>query len=151
MSIYSLLISIKPEHAKKIFSGEKTVELRRVRPKLSNGDAVLVYVSSPTMALVGAFEVDRVIELSPESLWEEVKISAGITLDVFSAYYKGTDKAFGIVIKKSWNFDTPLSLENLKSKWINFHPPQSYKYISAQEINLLRVSFNLNTICNLPT
>lgn len=137
MSIYSLLISVRPEHAKKIFAGEKTVELRRVRPKIFSGDTVLIYVSSPTMALMGAFEVDRVIESNPESLWKEVKMNAGISLDDFSAYYKGTDKAFGIVIKKSWNFETPLTLENLKSKWINFHPPQSYKYISAQEFNLL--------------
>lgn len=137
MSINSLLISIKPEHAKKIFSGDKTVELRRVRPKVSNGDTVLVYVSSPTKALIGAFEVDRVIETNPEKLWQEVEASAGVTLDEFNSYYTGTERAFGILIKKTWNFDVPLTLQNLKSKWMNFHPPQSYRYISEQEINLL--------------
>ena len=137
MSIHSLLISIKPEHAKKIFAGAKTVELRRVRPKLSNGDTVLVYVSSPTKALIGAFEVDRVIENSPKELWLEVELNAGITQAEFNSYYSGTERAFGILIKKTWNFDVPLTLQNLKSKWMNFHPPQSYKYISEQEANLL--------------
>lgn len=137
MSVYSLLISVKPEHAKKIFAGNKTVELRRVRPKISNGDTVLVYVSSPTKALVGAFEVDRVIDTNPEELWQEVAANAGITLDEFNLYYTGTERAFGILIKKAWNFDVPLTLQNLRSKCKNFHPPQSYKYISDQEANLL--------------
>ena len=57
-----LLLSIHPEHAKNIFDGIKTVELRRTRPRLSKCDQVLVYVSSPTKALVGAFEVKKVIE-----------------------------------------------------------------------------------------
>jgi predicted transcriptional regulator len=43
-----LLLSIRPEYANKIFDRTKTVELRRVRPRLLNeGDRVVVYVSSP--------------------------------------------------------------------------------------------------------
>ncbi|MEM9926802.1 MAG: ASCH domain-containing protein, partial [Cyanobacteria bacterium P01_D01_bin.50] len=37
-----LLLSIKPEYASKIFSGQKTVELRRVRTRLTIDDIVLV-------------------------------------------------------------------------------------------------------------
>lgn len=137
MCVHSLLISVKPEHAKKIFAGYKTVELRRVRPKISSGDTVLVYVSSPTKALIGAFEVESVIEASPENLWQKVKANAGVNLDEFNSYYVGTEKAYGILIKKAWCFNTPLTLENLKSVWVNFHPPQSYRYVSHQEANLL--------------
>lgn len=139
MSIHSLLISIRPEHAKKIFTGEKTVELRRVRPKVSSGDTVLVYVSSPTKALIGGFEVDKVIESNPAGLWEQVNKNACLTEDEFCSYYAGTNKAFGIFIKQSWHFDTPLALSNLKEKWTNFHPPQSYRYISTHEADLLGV------------
>jgi predicted transcriptional regulator len=139
MSVHSLLLSIRPKYAEQIFAGEKTVELRRVRPKVSSGDTVLVYVSSPTKALIGAFEVDKVLELSPGNLWSKVHDIAGITEEEFSNYYDGSERAFGIFIKKSWHFKAPLALESLKMRWKNFHPPQSYRYISIQEAGLLGV------------
>ena len=57
----ALLLSIHPEYAEKIFDGTKRVELRRVRPRLQNGDLVIVYVSSPVKAVCGAFRVDNVV------------------------------------------------------------------------------------------
>src|SRR5438552_3893096 len=39
----ALLLSIRPKHAEKIFDGIKTVELRRIRPRLQRGDLVLVF------------------------------------------------------------------------------------------------------------
>ncbi len=139
MSVHSLLLSIRPKYAEQIFNGEKTVELRRVKPKISNGDTVLVYVSSPTKALLGAFEVDKVIESSPEHLWSKVSSIAGVTEEEFVSYYNGTEKAYGIFIKKSWHLEAPLALSNLKEKWENFHPPQSYRYISIKEAAVIGV------------
>lgn len=139
MRIHSLLISIHPKYADKIFSGEKTVELRKVRPKVSSGDSVLVYASSPTMALVGGFEVDRIIETNPTALWSKVKKSAGLTKDEFSDYYNGSSNAYGIFIKKPWYFETPFALQNLRAKLDGFHPPQSYRYLSIDEAQLLGI------------
>ncbi|MDO8961073.1 MAG: ASCH domain-containing protein [Methylophilus sp.] len=139
MTVHSLLLSIRPKYAEQIFNGEKTVELRRVKPNISSGDTVFVYVSSPTKALLGAFEVDKVVESSPESLWTKVFNIAGVTEEEFIDYYDGTEKAYGIFIKKSWHLESPLALSNLKKKWENFHPPQSYRYISVKEANLIGV------------
>lgn len=139
MGIHSLLLSIKPKFAEKIFAGEKTVELRRIRPRVAEGDTVLVYVSSPTKALIGGFEVASVVESEPEKLWSTVKDCAGITEEEFIAYYSGSERAFGIFIKRSWHLKTPLDLSKLKNKWADFHPPQSYRYLSLQEANLLGV------------
>jgi len=139
MDIHSLLISVHPKYVEKIFAGEKTVELRKVRPKLTRGDVVLVYASSPTMALVGGFEVERVIETSPLALWGKVKKSAGITKEEFLNYYHGSSNAYGIFIKKPWYFENPLALQNLRKKLAGFHPPQSYRYVSMQEAKVLGV------------
>ena len=57
-----VLLSIKPKYADKIFNGTKTVELRRICPKVTEGDLILVYVSSPVKALVGEFEVKKIVE-----------------------------------------------------------------------------------------
>ncbi|HZV61224.1 MAG TPA: ASCH domain-containing protein [Methylophilaceae bacterium] len=139
MSIHSLLLSIRPKYAEQIFAGQKTVELRKVKPKVSSGDTVLVYVSSPTKALLGAFEVDRVVEETPHNLWNTVSEAAGITKEEFANYYGGAEKAYGIFIKKSWHLDVPLALSSLKDKWKNFHPPQSYRYVSSKEADILGV------------
>jgi predicted transcriptional regulator len=73
MPINILLISIKPEYANKIFEGSKTVELRRVRPRLREDDIVIVYASCPEKALVGWFEVEDIIEEHPNKLWNKVE------------------------------------------------------------------------------
>ncbi len=110
----------------------------------TTGDLSLPFVLkasyvSPTMALVGGFEVDRVIETTPTALWSKVKKSAGLTKDEFSDYYNGSSNAFGIFIKKSWYFETPLALQCLRKKLVGFHPPQSYRYVSMQEACLLGI------------
>lgn len=139
MSVHSLLISIRPKYADQIFNGQKKVELRRVKPRVSSGDTVLVYVTSPTKALLGAFEVEKVVESSPNRLWSKVANIAGISKEEFIDYYDGTEKAYGIFIKKSWHLETPLALSNLKTKWENFHPPQSYRYVSLKEATVIGV------------
>ncbi|HVZ81764.1 MAG TPA: ASCH domain-containing protein, partial [bacterium] len=115
-----LLLSIKPKYANKIFSGEKTVELRRTKPNLKRGDIVAVYVSSPIMALSGEFEVDEVLEREPEELWSEVGEESGIEKNEFKNYYRGAEIAFGIKFKKVVNFKQPVPLSNLRKTWTGF-------------------------------
>ncbi len=130
-----LLLSIKPEYANKIFSGEKTVELRRTKPNLKRGDIVAVYVSSPIMALSGQFEVDEVLERKPEKLWSEVGEESGIKKNEFENYYRGAEIGFGIKIKKVVNFKRPVPLSNLRKTWTGFNPPQIYRYLPQGEYN----------------
>ncbi|HEX3856275.1 MAG TPA: EVE domain-containing protein [Verrucomicrobiae bacterium] len=131
----ALLISIRPKHAEKIFSGIKTVELRRVRPRLKNGDLVLVYVSSPTKALMGAFEVASVTGGSPRQIWKKFNGRSGLTKSEFNDYYEGAKQAFAVVLKKLWKFEKPVKLTQLRRNRIGFRPPQSYHYLTFEEAN----------------
>jgi len=137
MSNNTLLLSIKPEYANKIFDGTKRVELRRVRPRVRKGDLVFVYVSSPVKALLGAFEVECVEEAFPHDLWNKVKCSAGISREQFDGYYAGSSLGFGIILKNYWSLSKPIDLIGLKSIWSGFHPPQSYRYLTLSEIDIL--------------
>ncbi len=128
-----LLLSIRPEHATKIFDGSKKVELRRVRPKVSAGDSVLVYVSTPVRALVGAFEVERVMEARPHELWDQVKENAGVTREQFDSYYSGAANAYGIVVGQVRQLPEPVMLYRLRQIVSGFRPPQSYRYLSQTE------------------
>lgn len=133
----TLLLSIRPKYADKIFDGRKTVELRKVRPHLSPGDLVLVYVSSPVKALKGKFIVDKIIEYSPNLLWNEVKDVAGISKAEFDQYFLGADKGFGIFLTSPQTLLNPIHLVDLRKLWRNFHPPQSYRYLSNLELSII--------------
>src|SRR5436309_12998286 len=95
----TLLLSIRPEFAKKIFDGTKTAELRRTRPRVKGGEWVYIYVASPVKALKGAFRVTKVIEDLPHKLWRKVKHAAGVTRKQFDEYYEGADKAYAILLE----------------------------------------------------
>ncbi len=128
-----LLISVKPKYAKKIFNGSKTVELRRVSPKIKKDDLVLVYVSSPKKALMGGFQVEKIIKGDPQILWFKIKTKAGISKKEFDIYYKNTNKGVAIIIKKVWSFNESLDLDHIKKYLPYFNPPQGYRYIKKKE------------------
>lgn len=132
-----LLLSIKPEYANKIFEGSKTVELRRVRPRLKEDDIVIVYASCPEKAIVGWFEVEKIIEEHPNKLWNKVENEAGIDRKAFDTYYQGASLGYGIFFKKIFRFKPPIYLEIIKEQWSEFRPPQSYHYLKPSEVHIL--------------
>jgi predicted transcriptional regulator len=127
----AILLSIKPEFAEKILTGIKTVELRRVPPRVNAGSLVVLYVSSPVKAVVGAFWVDRVVTGTPEELWPIVEEAAGLTRSEFEAYYAGTTKGVGIFVRESWSAEKPFELDEFRRNCPEFRPPQSYRYLSS--------------------
>lgn len=139
-----LLLSIKPEYASKIFSGQKTVELRRVRTRLTIDDIVLVYVSSPTKALMGLFEVEDVfqkkieLEKDIDTYWKLFHQKACITSKDFYKYYEGASFFVGIFLRNPKKFEVSINLENLRQKIPEFTPPQSYRYLKESEIEQLK-------------
>ncbi len=130
----NVLLSVRPKYADKIFERTKTVELRRIRPKLlEEGDLVLLYVSSPVQALTGAFKVDKIIEKPLKDLWRMVRKKAGITRQEFDNYYDGVSVGVGIFFKVQdvQQLDKPISLDILKEQF--FHPPQGFRYCRASD------------------
>ena len=138
MNNRAVLLSIKPKYADLIFAGIKTIELRRVCPKVGPGDLVLVYVSSPRMALVGGFEVAGIVSEEPLAAWKEWQIQACVDKEAFLRYFEGTIKAYGIQIGRIWQFETATELKTLRRRKGGFHPPQSYRYVGSEElVNLM--------------
>lgn len=128
----ALLLSLKPRFAHAIFDGTKTVELRRVRPRLSSGDLVLIYVSSPTCRLEGAFEVAQVLDAAPDKLWSKVRGRCALTRLEYDAYFADAEVAYGIVIRKKWRLESPVDLAAMRAR--NIRPPQGYQYLAAAEL-----------------
>lgn len=133
----ALLLSIKPHYVALILEGEKLVELRRTRPRIKKGELVLIYESSPTMALVGYGLVETVISAPPSRLWPQVKSQAGVSRAEFELYFEGASTGFAIQFKKVWSLRNRVWLSKLREIWDGFHPPQTYLYLSKKQMDLV--------------
>ncbi|MGB4774591.1 MAG: ASCH domain-containing protein, partial [Daejeonella sp.] len=117
-----VLLSIKPEFAELIFDGTKKFEFRKAVFKNTDIKTVVVYASSPTQKVIGEFEIESILNDSPEKLWKITKAFAGINEDFFYQYFSDRDTAYAIKIKKTRKYRKPLCLkEDFK-----LTPPQSF-------------------------
>ena len=56
----TVLLSIKPEFAEKIFDGTKKFEFRKSIFKNTDVQTVIVYASSPVQQVIGEFTIDSI-------------------------------------------------------------------------------------------
>jgi predicted transcriptional regulator len=124
-----VLLSIQPVHAEKIFNGLKTVELRKSFPKLSRGQSVIVYVSTPVQAIIGGFTISNILNAHPKELWEIAGHQACVPRAFFDEYYAGTNSGHAIFIGSTWKYNAPLPLDSLRVLIENFTPPQNFRYL----------------------
>ena len=134
---HALLLSIRPSFVEAIFARTKTVELRRVKPRLQRGDLVVIYASGAIKGIVGAFEVTGVTESTPKNIWRRHNGGSGLEKKEFDRYFAGADKGYAIQIGEVWKHRIPISLGKLRRRRIGFRPPQGYHY--WQRDDLLRV------------
>jgi predicted transcriptional regulator len=127
----TLLLSVRPVFADQIVAGSKTVELRRVRPTSGPGTQVLIYSTSPTMALVASALVDRIEVRSVEAHWPHVRTRAGIGKRDYRHYFTGAEIAVAIWLADVRPLGRSIALEELRERWPWFRPPQSYCYVRA--------------------
>lgn len=125
-----LLMSIKPVYAKKIKAKEKSIELRCSSPKVSSGDILVIYESSPVQKVTAYCEIDSIISMPPVKLWELVKEKAGITWSSFENYFSGKKEGVGICLKAVNTLSSPQPLSVISE---DFCAPQSYRYISEEQ------------------
>jgi predicted transcriptional regulator len=123
-----VLLSIKPEFADKIFSGEKKYEYRKVIFK-REVSTVVVYATCPVGRVIGEFEIDSVLSEPPRDLWEKTKDFSGITKAFFSEYFNGREKGYAIKVGKIKKYKEALPPTRLFDK--NFVAPQSFRYLPA--------------------
>ena len=119
------ILSVKPEYAMKILSGEKLYEYRKTvfrRPV----EKVYIYASSPICMIVGEFRIDDVLEATPNELWASTRTASGVTRSFFFRYFKGKSKAYAIKVKDVIAYPNPVSPYKVRE---DFKAPQSYIYV----------------------
>ena len=119
-----ILLSVRPQYASKLVTGQKTAELRRSRPSLETPFTALVYSSAPVKRVVGAIRVVTVVSSSPELIWRKYREALCVSASEFSAYAGAARTLCCWVIDKALPFDAPRALSDER-------PPRSFRYISA--------------------
>ena len=123
----AILISIHPEYAEKILTGEKTCELRKRLPQ-EKPNHMVIYATAPISAVVGTAEIENMIDLPLTELWKRVKKSAFVTLDEFHEYFRPQDRGKAFMLRYPIRFPSPIPITEYGMK----RAPQSWQYLSEE-------------------
>lgn len=122
-----VLLSIKPEYAEKILSGEKLYEFRKSIPRSVEAKSCIIYATMPVGKVVGEFQIDKFISDSPDELWNETASFSGITEEFFRSYFNGRDLAHAIKVKSVKRYKKAKSLRSVLPSGV---APQSFCYVN---------------------
>lgn len=129
------LISIHPEYAEKILTGEKRLEFRRVWA-VQPVDVLAIYATAPVQRIVGLAWIEHVHHGSKTKLWELGKRhGGGISRRKLFAYLDGRKEAVALVIGRHQRFVAELDPHRVFDA--KFKPPQSFRYLRPEEIQQL--------------
>lgn len=120
-----VLLSIKPEFADKIFSGEKKYEYRKTS-FTREVSTVVVYATQPVGLIIGEFDVEGVLQGTPSDIWKETKSDSGISEDFFDKYFVGRDQGYAIKIKRPRLYGNAINPYGQSRRFV---APQSFRYI----------------------
>lgn len=114
----AVMLSIRPKWCEKIASGEKTIEVRKTRPKLDTPFKCYIYCTQSGVALgalgkhgkvIGEFTCDRIYELAPlNHAPDDVEQQACLTREEIVRYLKGV--GYGWHISDLKIYDKPKEL-----------------------------------------
>ena len=132
----TILLSIKTEYANKILNGSKRYEFRGW--KLPDSiEYVYIYSSGIEKKIVGKFQIEKVIEDTPENIWKKCQKYSGVLKKEFFNYVYSFnyDKIYAIKVKRIEVFSNPLLLSDVLN---GMYAPQRFKYLSDCEIEILK-------------
>jgi predicted transcriptional regulator len=125
----NVILSIKPQYANAIITGEKKVEFRKLTFK-REVKKVYIYSSAPEQRIIGYFLIEDIISDSPKGLWKKFKKVGVINEGDFFEYFSNKEIGYSIRIKSVKKFRNQLDPKQI---FVDFVPPQSYMYCGEIE------------------
>jgi predicted transcriptional regulator len=120
----AVILSIRPEYARRILGGEKTIELRRSPMGLEPRDVVLVYISAPDQCLGFWFRIANIETLPVDEMWRRHNSRLGIEEEPFLSYFRGSRMATGLHVSDVHPLVPEISLATIRALVPDFVPPQ---------------------------
>lgn len=136
-----IVISILPEHSRRIFTNEKQYELRKAIPKVIPR-RIFLYETDGSQRISGHIIIERVISGAPDYVWEQTG-EKGTTKERFYNYFKNTPIAYAYEISHAVQYSEPLHLAELKIIEPDYRPPQNFIYLE----NLKKLRVELRKRC----
>lgn len=127
---HQAIIPMHPEWARLIYTGEKTIEIRRKRPR-SNTRLLWLYETRPTSMITGTAKLIHVHADSPQGIWHRYGPDSHIDRDEYDRYTMGTTTIYALRIDQAQQLDQPLPIEHFGLTT----PPQTYTYPHATPAN----------------
>lgn len=126
-----LLVSIHPEWARLIYSGRKTVEVRRVLGRgVRPGARVLLYETSPVHLVTGtAIVADTCRHDDVASIVGRYPVQTCLDREAIERYKGERRGLWTMELRAPVRFDRPLTLDALHVP----RPPQNYMFIDMEE------------------
>ena len=130
------LISIHPQYVEKILSGEKRLEFRRGWTR-TPVDFLVIYATNPIQQIVAIAELGEVIQGTKTKLWELARDKGGgISRRKLFAYMEGKKQGVALELIRTLRIVEGINPSTLLGD--DFHPPQSFRYLSKEEFGLLK-------------
>ncbi len=127
-----LLLSIKPEFAARIMTGEKAVEIRRRFSKRWIGSRANIYATAPVKGLIGEAQISNVRSGKPKNIWKHYSAYLGCCQKSFDDYTSDCEVVYAIELDQVKTYRAPIMLSyasNLIGE--ELVPPQSYCELGA--------------------
>lgn len=125
----ALVLALKPRFAEAILAGTKTVEVRRLMPRITVPTLALLYASGSVRALVGTCLVRSVARYPADELWHLYGTDTALSRVEFDAYLQGRDCGVALLLERSQPLAAQIPLHTLRQAH-GFRPPQSFAYVS---------------------
>ena len=135
----SIIISVHPEHVKKILSGKKRYEFRRVISK-KDIDKIIIYATAPVGKVLAIAEIEKIISESPDIVWKQTKKYAGVSSDFFYQYFEGKHTAHAFKLKNIKEIKDGIPLQKMGS---SIKAPQSFMYLSKKQLSRIEAAAQL--------
>jgi predicted transcriptional regulator len=127
----AMLISIRPRYVADILAGRKTAEVRRNKPSSAPGSLILIYATTPVQQVVATCVLDGVRTGGADRLWRAHGTSACLSRQEMRNYLRGAAQPTVLLLSQVSELVTPVPLDRMRKVIPSFHPPQTYRFLSA--------------------
>ena len=152
----AVMLSIQPRWCELIANGDKTIEIRKTRPKLETPFKCYIYQTLPKSGdwnerdgrVIGEFVCDKVYELAPfNHAPDDTEQQACLSREGIARYLKGRGWGWHISALKIYDkprkldeFERPYECDECTAQWASEcnachkeckikRPPQSWRYV----------------------
>ena len=74
---------------------------------------------------------------NPVGVWQRWGSRTGLSREEFDAYFNGAGTATALSVAAVERFPEPIPLGELRIRWAEFLPPQSYRFVDSGELGAI--------------